>query len=200
MQISSEIEVCNLALLRINQSSISALSDDSLQAKACEYNLDQSKSSLLSQYNWTFAINRAILNEVENDDPMFEYSRKYAFPEGFLRLVSVYNSMNQKLIAMNGVKPPYMLEGKYILTDQAVCKIKYIKDVPIVQCSRLFIDCLVLDLAVRLTKFFNDSSAYLQQLEMEYAQSLDKAKVSDCRQTMIGSVISYPLLEESWGF
>jgi hypothetical protein len=206
MAISSQIDVCNLALLRINQSSISSLDEDSLQGKACRQNFDQSRSSLLSQYNWTFAIDRAPLNEVPdgNGNPPYiplEYSRRFTLPQGFLRLVAVYNSTNQKLIAINGVKRPYLLEGGYLLTDQSECKIKYIKDMKeIPKFSPLFIDCFVLDLAIRLSKFFNDSSAYLQQLQMEYMQELGRAKISDCQQTMLEGVVSYPMLEESWGF
>jgi hypothetical protein len=205
MKVSNPVEVCNLSLLRINQSSISSLQDDSLQAKACELNFDQSKSSLLSQYNWTFAIERAVLSEVPLDSPpatiMLEYSRRFALPAEFLRLIAVYNSMNQKLIAINGQRPPYVIEGNYILTDYNNCKIKYVRNLDMISAfSPLFIDAFVLDLAIRLTKFFNDSSAYLQQLEAEYAQILEKAKISDCQQTMLEGIASYPLLEESWGF
>jgi hypothetical protein len=217
MKISSEVEVCNLALLRINQSPISSLSDDSLQASACKQIFQQSKSALLSQYNWTFAIDRAILQivtdnsrrpnetdrqyELRRDKTLFEYVRKFALPAEFLRLISVYNSFGERLCSVSGIKRPYVMEGMFILSDQKELKIKYIKDInAITQFSPLFIDCFVLDLALRLTKFFNDSSAYLQQLQLDYAMQMEKAKISDCQQTMMDGVLSYPLLGESRSF
>ena len=218
MKISNSVEVCNLALLKINQSSISSLTDDSLQAKACKMTYEQSKACLLAQYNWTFAINRAVLvvaqdnsrlpNETDADynarrDPtLFEYMRKCSLPEKFLRLIAVYNSFNDVVhVSSSMIKPPYVLEGGGLLADQAECKIKYIKDTDIVsEFSAQFIDCFVLDLAIRLTKFFNDSTSYLQQLQADYMLQIEKAKVSDCQQTMLYSQRSYPLLAESWSF
>ena len=60
MKISSKIEICNLALARIEQSSISSYEDeDSMQAQYCRMSYEQSKSALLSQYSWSFAIDSA---------------------------------------------------------------------------------------------------------------------------------------------
>lgn len=212
MKISSEVEVCNLALLKINQSSISSFDEGSVQSEACKKVYDQARAYLLSQYNWTFAINRTLLNvvsensgkeptDINYDHTLFEYTRKFGLPEKFLRLISVYNGSNQKLIAVTGLKPPFVLEGGFLLSDQKICKIKYIKDTETVASfPPQFLECFILDLAIRLTKFFNDSTSYLQQLYGDYQLQLEKAKISDCQQTMIGGVESYPLIAESWRF
>lgn len=212
MKVTNTIDVCNLALLRINQNAISSLNEESAQAEACQKIYDQARINLLSQYNWTFAINREILQKVTDnsgkeisdkdyDQTLFEYTKKFMLPKTFLRLISVYNGLNQKLFAVTGIKPPFVLEGGYLLTDQAVCKIKFIEDIgDVSKFSPQFIECFILDIAVRLTKFFNDSTSYLQQLYSDYQLQIEKAKILDCQQTMMGGVESYPLLAESWRF
>ena len=203
MKISSKIEICNLALSRIGQNSISSLKDtSSVQAQFCNMIFEQAKSALLSQYNWTFAIVADKLNQIDNSEDTFkEYDYKYALPEGFLRLVCLYNDTNDIIIQTPHTKPIFVLEGGFVFSDYPNCKLKYIKDIDNISIfSPLFIDCLVLDLAIRLTKLFNDSSTYLQQLQVEYITQLEKAKQSDCKQTTLSSIQSYPILFSSWGF
>ncbi|MDR1983138.1 MAG: hypothetical protein LBQ08_05090 [Holosporaceae bacterium] len=200
MKISSEVEVCNLALLRINQVSISSLDENSLEARACKLNFQQSKSYLLAQYPWTFATFRAILIKVD-DNSLWEYSNKYQLPPEFLRMLAIYDSGNNQLTSITGAKSPYVLEGGYILSNYSGLKMKYIKDIDnIVSFSPEFIDCLVLDLALRLTKYFNDSTSYLQLLMSEFERKFTLAKNSDCQQTLIGGMLNYPLLAESMEF
>ena len=203
MKISSKIEVCNLALSRIGQNSISSLEDDSsVQAQFCNMVYEQSKSALLAQYNWTFAISSAKLVKVDNtEDDFKEYTYKYALPEGFLRLMCLYDNNNHEIVPVPNTKPIFKLEGKYIFSDFSDCKLKFIKDMDAVaEFSPMFIDCFVLDLAIRLTKLFNNSSTYLQQLQMEYLQQIAKAKISDCQQTELSGIQSYPILFSTWAF
>ncbi len=203
MKISSKVEICNLALARIEQNSISSFEKDtSVQGQFCRMVYEQSKSALLAQYNWTFAIYPAKLNQIDNGDDEFkEYSYKYFLPEGFLRLVSVYNNNQEELINITNRKKPYVLEGKYLFTDVDNCKIKYIKDIDTVtDFSPMFIDCFVLDLCVRLTRIFNSSTTLQQQLLMEFSQAIEKAKVSDCQQTTLSQISSYPIMFSTWDF
>lgn len=202
MKISSKVEICNLALLRVGHNSISSFEDDSsLQAKTCRLTYEQSKSYLLSQYSWTFAIASKNLNKLDEPEAIREYRYRYALPEGFLRLVGVYGAFDKKIIALGDTKKPYVLEGQCLLTDIETCKIKYVYDVDTVSMfSPMFIDCFVLDLAMRLTKVFNDSSTYLQQLQAEFMTMIAKAKVSDCYQTMLDGITSYPILYSTWEF
>jgi hypothetical protein len=217
MKISNPIEVCNLALLKINQDSISVWEEDSLQAKACRENYDLCLEILLSQYAWTFALERASLTvatdnsrfpnesdrdyETRKDKTLFEYVRRFSLPHDFLRLVTVYNSFDQEICAVTGMRPTYVLEGGFLLSSLSKCKIKYVKNTEeVAKFSPLFKKCLVLSVALSLTKFFNDSTTYLQQLEADYEMTLGKAKISDCQQTMFGGMRSYPLLRESESF
>jgi hypothetical protein len=198
-KISSEVEVCNLALLKIGQNSISELNGNSdiPLIQICNLVYQQTKSELLSQYNWTFALDREILSKVEVTDQknMFRYKYLYALPEKFLRLIDVYDGLDKRMVSISNGRPPWELQGKYIVTDSAFCKVEFVKDTDNVsRMSPLFIQCFVTAIAIKLTKMFNDSSTYLQLLMAELEQELQKAKINDCQQTMLSGVQSYPIL------
>lgn len=200
MKVSNPVEICNLALVRIEQNSISSLDDESVQGQFCRMVYEQSKASLLSRYNWTFAIDTAKLTQTLTDT-LQDYTYAYQLPADFLRLVSVYDSSDREFIQITGMKPPFVLEGSFIKSDASEIKIKYIKNIDTVaRFSPQFIDCFVLELAIRLTKLFNSSTSYLQMLTMEFSQKIAEAKISDCQQTMLSQIKSYPILFSTWGF
>lgn len=200
MKISSETEICNLALLKVGQNTISSyddINDQSIQAQLCRYTYDQARQSLLSQYQWSFACTESNLSKILGQSPI-KYNFRYSLPEGFLRLVTLYDSSNREIIANTGYKPAYDIQSGELLTDIDGCKIKYVFDQETVsQMSPLFIDALVLNIATRITKLLNDSSAYLQQLQQDYQMTFMQAKIEDARQKQINQVQSYPMWMES---
>ncbi len=203
MLINSSIELCNLALLKVGQNTISSLSaseDKSVQSLLCRYNYDQSRQSLLSQYQWSFACKEAELQKV-SDGSSFKYDYKYTLPGGFLRLVTLYDSSKNEIIAVTHYKPLYDIQENYIFTDIDGCKIKYVFDLENVErMSPLFKNALVLDIAIRITKTLNDSTTYLQALQAEYQVTFAQAKIEDARQKQINQVKSYPLFTETRSF
>ncbi len=203
MLINSDIEICNLALIRTGQTTITSFeqtADDSVQATLCRYNYEQSRQSLLSQYPWTFACKEATLTQEESGESI-KYAYKYALPADFLRLVQLYDSSDREIIASTDYEPVYSFQGNKILTDLDSCKIKYVHDESNVgMWSPTFKDALVLDLAIRISKVLNDSSSFLQQLQQEFMFTLSRAKVENAKQVQMSPTRSYPLLTQSYQF
>jgi hypothetical protein len=196
MKISSSIEVCNLALLKLGQNTISSLDDAIPQAQLCKYSYDQSKQSLLYQYPWSFATKEDNLSQMVDATTRYKYM--YSLPEDFLRLISIYDGANREMIAFTGCSPAYEIQNARLLTNFNPCRIKYVFDLETVsQMSPLFIDAMVCDISIRMTKVFNDSSTYLQQLEQDFMTTFEKAKIEDARQKQLPQVSSYPLMLES---
>jgi hypothetical protein len=197
MKISSAVEVCNLALVRVNQNTISSLEEDtSIQAQLCRLVFDHSKECILSQYPWSFATKE---NDLARDvNVITNYSFVYFLPEDFLRLIALYDGNYRELIALTAYKPAYEIQSGRLLTDVSPCIMKYtynLQEIP--KMSPLFIDAMVLDIAIRITKVLNDSSTYLQQLEQDFSLTFEKAKIEDARQKQLPPIKSYPLLAES---
>lgn len=196
--ISNELEICKEALLRIGQSDISSLGEGSLPAKYCNMSYNQARQHLLSKYNWTFATNREVLNlkfdnssedESLHNRNLFEFKRMFSIPADFLRLIEVYDAHDTPVRNLGTHKNPFRLESGYILTDLTKCKIRYIYDLKeVAKFSPQFKECLILEIAIKLTKLFNDSGTYLQQLQGELEMRFQEAKISDTQQTMIESL------------
>lgn len=220
INISSPVDLCNLALNKIKQANIESLSENSLQAERCQLVYNHVRRNLLAQYNWTFAIDREALTlkaispslyadgqgaeknpyikEATVDNTLFEYNYKYSIPDDFIRLIGVYTEHGYPLCSITSQKMPYVLEGKYILSDQPRIKIKYIKDViNITRWSPQFTNVVVLAMAAELTQVFNDSSAFEQQILARLSLELANAKQQDCQQTMMPPMAGSPLLLES---
>jgi hypothetical protein len=201
-----------MALMRTNQSPISTLDDNSsLQAKMCNLVYEQARRALLSKYNWSFAIKYdADIKPTDhqeydnNNNPLplkTRYRYEYTFPHDYLRLVAVYHGDNRPVVPIPDSKLPYVLEGKSLWSYYPDLRLKYINDVKDVNSMpESFIDCLALDIALRISKYLNDSSVYLQQLQMALMNELELAKQSDCQQTLLDGVMSYPTYCYSMSF
>jgi hypothetical protein len=201
-----------MALMRTNQSPISELNDtSSLQSKMCNLVYDQARRALLSKYNWNFAIvyepdldYRDNQEYDDNNNPLplkTRYRYSYYFPEKYLRLVAVYRADNNPLVPIPDCKLPYVLESGVLFSDYSGLRLKYICDIDdVLLMPESFIDCLALDISLRISKYLNDSSAYLQQLQMALINELELAKQSDCQQTLLDGVMSYPTYMYSMSF
>jgi hypothetical protein len=66
------VEICNLALLRINQPLIASLDDAAPQAKACKLLYKYCADLLLSKYNWSF------FSEIKKPTKNFGQQEEYA--------------------------------------------------------------------------------------------------------------------------
>lgn len=196
MKISSAVEICNLALTRIDQNTISSLTPDTLQGRKCALVYEQCKTSLLSQYPWSFAIQNAKLNKLTTTG-VSEYKYKYSLPEGFLRVVTLMDENYTVLPPLQGIKKMYALEGGFLFSDAPELILKFVSDVDsVAQFSPLFIDSLKLSIAIELTKMFNSSATYLQQLMAEFSTIISKATTVDCQQSVLRPITQYPLLSK----
>lgn len=75
---TSKIEICNLALGNIGQSSIQDFDEDSAEAAACRDRYDQALRSCLSAIWWTFSkkvVTLALASSSEADEWTYRYQR-----------------------------------------------------------------------------------------------------------------------------
>ena len=237
MLVTSPVDICNLALLRINQNTIASMDagpGDSTMAQFCRLVYDHARVSLLSVYNWTFAIRnerldfapgrlpippeptenmtweereeqsaavQAFLQEQAHHRTTRGFANEYLLPENYLRLISVRDPQGRTLVAQEGMEPVFALEGGRLWSNRTQLYMRFVGDVTEVSLfPPSFTECLVIDMAIRLTKKFNDSTTYLQQLQQESALTLSAAMANDCQQTMLSGIQSYPLLVSTWDF
>ncbi|MFN7340811.1 MAG: hypothetical protein ACK5VI_07010, partial [Opitutia bacterium] len=114
-------ELCNMALAHLGQARISDYSERSPAAEHCRRAFDHTRRLCLRDYDWNFAIRRALLTAAEAAPP-FDWGYAYPLPEDCLRVLSV----NQR---PGGTRlTDYAVEGRSILTNSAECRVRYVAD------------------------------------------------------------------------
>lgn len=112
------IDCCNSALQRIGAASITSLSDNSPEARACALAYDSNRRDELRKHPWSFAILRAVLAP-DAIAPAFGYLYAFTLPINCLRL-------------LRPAAPDldWVIENRKILTNNdTALNIRYVADI-----------------------------------------------------------------------
>lgn len=140
MAISSNVAICNLALLRLGTNPITSLTEGTTAANACNLVFDHCRETLLRRHLWNFAIEQVLL-AADTSTPSFKYSNKFPLPADFLRVKEIYEQGS-----------PYEIDGQFIHTDDgAPLKFSYVKDITDpTKFDSLFVEALVLMIVLKI--------------------------------------------------
>jgi len=88
---TSEVDICNLALLRLGtRSTISSLTEGSTESNACAHVYAMLRDLLLSSHPWTFASQRVVLADLGS--PPIGWRHRYAYPANCLKAKKIHGS------------------------------------------------------------------------------------------------------------
>lgn len=172
---ASQIEIVNLALIKLGAIKITSMDDDVKEARTMSAAWGIVRDSLLRTYNWRFAIARASLAALV-DTPTWGYDYQYQLPADYLRLVQVndyFVDINSPLY-LGDTNELYMLESGKILTNlSAPLKVRYIRRVEDTNdFDPCFANLLATSLAAQCCNDISDSGSLKQSLmdEMKLLQ------------------------------
>lgn len=166
MDITSETDICNLALDLLSAGTITNVSDPSDATEellARHYALTRRK--VLRQHPWNFATKRAVL-AADSGTPVFGYSKQYTLPADCVRVLRLSGSDNEVI-----PHELYQIEGNKILTSDTfsssgAVNLIYIYDIKTVSSfDPLFIDLLSCELALSIAYKVTDSNTNVQRVE-----------------------------------
>jgi len=168
----SETLICKMALDKLGAKPIENISEDSVQARACRRHYDQARDSLLRGHSWKFALSRKVLSQ-DTTDPAFEWDYQFILPTDCLRVIGLYDTTAS-----------YALEGKRLLTNDSSASIWYIKRIEDpTDFDSLFVDALVLSLAVRLSMSLTEDPRVRQDVKDELIATLRNARLVNFEET-----------------
>ncbi|MFA6294457.1 MAG: hypothetical protein WC637_21885 [Victivallales bacterium] len=168
---SSKVEICNMALGRVNSPFIDSIDEKSKEAKICRLYYDQCRKAALRAHGWNFATETVDLALLAETKPEWDFV--YQIPSDCLKVIGI-------VPAISGKKIPYKISGKKILTNMEEATLRYVKDITdpnmfddqfIVALSYL----LASDIAVPLT----GKPAYKNNNYQFYVNELNQAKTAD---------------------
>ena len=163
---ASQVQICNLALMKFGSITITSITEDTSEARACNALWELVRDDLLYSYPWKFALTRYSMGTPLTADPEFEYDYQYTLPADCLRVLEVYEASEET----------WTVEGNVLLYSDTEPQIRYIAKIEdVAQYHEKFSKCFALALAAKLAvKLKNDTKlrvSLLQELDIEIARA-----------------------------
>jgi len=176
---SSEVEICNSALIKVGADRIISLTDDTERARVVAEQYPKARDEMLRAHPWNFAIARVELGSTGT--PEFEFDNEFLLPSDCLRVLKTDL----------GDDDEYKIEGRKLLTNNSSIKIKYIKritDVSMFDAS--FTEVLAIRLAYDIAYRITNSSTQATALYQLYSLALRDARSFDAQEGSADRIIS----------
>lgn len=169
----SIVDCCNSALQRVGAASITSITDNSAEARACAVAFDSNRRDELRKHSWNFAIKRAILAP-DATAPTFDYLYAFTLPTDCLRVI----------------RPPtyaldWQIEGRKILTNEGdTLNLKYIADIEDTSMwDASFYNVVASAMAVDICEKLTQSNTKKQYCEQAYTEDVRMARKLDAFET-----------------
>ena len=118
---ASVVNMCNSALNLLGASTISALTDDTKNARLCNQRYEPVRNRVFRSHAWNCLHKRVQLAQ-NSTTPVVEYSHAYALPSDCLRVLKIHNGTTDSI----ATALDYKLEGRNIVSDEGTIFLIYI--------------------------------------------------------------------------
>ena len=157
--------ICNLALAKVGDQSITSLTDGSLEARFCNLYYPVVLQELIQFRDWNFAAKLATLTQLSST-PAFGWNYSYQLPNDYCRMLAFNTFGDTDIIA------PYDIFGDTLYTDQAYAEISYTSNSPDPSLfTATFVQVFAIKLASELAKPLAGSLDLKNQLKSEFMKS-----------------------------
>lgn len=193
---ASKVEVANRTLSKVGDSRITALTDNTKQAREINASFDIVRDAELRDHRWSFAKKRAQL-AASATAPVFGFTKAFPLPTDCLRVLRVGDvSPGVDLAnARNGDSSAFAIEGRQILTDDAgplnVIYIARIEDTT--QWDASFVEVFAARLAYEVCDALTASATRKEALAAEY-----KERVTTATRANAIELPPQPIEDDSW--
>ena len=137
----NDVTIVNMALGKIGQEPITAMTEGSAAANAATLVYDSCRRAVLESYPWSFATKAATLNRLDRTAADFLYV--YALPSDCIHAIRVRNASVD-----GGARSGYLVRGDAVLSNSPSVTLEYIADVTDAGLFEArFVEALVLRLA-----------------------------------------------------
>lgn len=102
------VDICNSALIDVGKDTITALTDNSEQARICRLKWPFSRDAVIRSFHWRCLAKRATFTRLAAA-PTFGYLYQYQLPPDCIQV--------RKVFTTTGADPAFEVEGNALLTD-----------------------------------------------------------------------------------
>lgn len=185
---ASAIEICSNALLLLGAKPIASFDEAAGsanldRARLCANLYPPTKLAVLRSHPWNCAITRVHLSP-DSTPPAFGFQYRYLLPSDWLRTLEVGD----------GCQLTFKSEGRYILCDEPVFPLVYLRDCPEGDMDATLADVMTLTMAWRLAYAITASSSEEQLRYQELQAALKVARAVDGQDDPPQTFGDFPLL------
>ena len=192
---SSDVEICNLALRHLGLGTIASLDENRREAKDCKLFFPTTRDAVLRDHSWNFAQKRrGLAGFTLPTDYEGEYLLAYIYPMDCLKARKVVISGGSAAQDFEVVRSP--TGEKLILTnaDPAVLLYTMIVTDPN-WFDADFIEALALKMASKLARPLTQSAQAEQAMATLYLNALNAAKTADAKEGVPEDVPDIPWIK-----
>ena len=180
----SVVDICNEAMDLLGAATITALTENSKEARLCNRNYETVRDSVLRAHPWNAAVTRASLPQ-DSAPPSFGFLYQYTLPTDpfCLRVLSFWDSNVDNELAAYDSNVMYKIEGRKILSNENVCKIVYIRRIEDTESFDSLLSSAIAHLLAAKTAYaITGSTTVAQSMQALYQQVLREAKSIDAME------------------
>ena len=183
---ASVVDICNSGLNLLGASTITALTDDSKNARLCNQRYEPVRNRIFRSHAWNCLTKRVQLAQ-DSAAPVVEYSYQYTLPADCLRVLKIHTGTTDSIES----DIDYQIEGRKVRTNEGTVYLVYIALVTDpneydVYLQEAISSALAADIAYAVTNNATLSKNY-QELADE---RLREARFVDATENSLGTIES----------
>jgi hypothetical protein len=181
----SAVSICSNALLILGDRPIASFDEDNDRTRLVSNLYAEKRDAVLRAHPWNCAIKRVVLSP-NVDAPAFEWAYAFALPGDWLRTLSV---------GIDGDQDDYVLEGREILMDKNVCRLRYIfRNEVEATWDALLVDAMTEVMIATLAYAVTKSTTQQANAQDIVRQVLKGARAVDGQEGTTETLGNFPLL------
>ena len=118
---ASVVDICNSALNLLGASTITALTDDSKNARLCNQRYEPIRNRIFRSHAWNCLTKRVQLAQ-DSAAPVVEYTYQYTLPSDCLRVLKIHTGTTDSIES----SIDYVVEGRKLKTNEGTIYLIYI--------------------------------------------------------------------------
>ena len=183
---ASVVDICNSALNLLGASTISALTEDSKNARLCNQRYEPIRNRTFRSHAWNFATKRVELAK-DSTAPVVEFANQYTLPSDCLRVLKIHTGTTDSIKSTID----YAVEGRKIKTDEGTVFLVYIALITDPnEYDTYFNEALSAALAADLAYAITNNATLSNNYQAIAEERLREARFVDATENSLGTVES----------
>ena len=183
---ASVVDICNSALNLLGASAISALTDDSKNARLCNQRYEPVRDRVFRSHAWNCLHKRVQLAQ-NTTAPVVEYSYAYSLPSDCLRVLKIHNGTTDSIVS----EMDYKIEGRNIVTNEGTVYLIYIAKITDPNLYDTYLqESISHQLAADLCYAITNNATLANNYMVRADERLREARFVDATENSLGTIES----------